>query len=201
MQSDQVLHFWLTNFNEYISFNFFKQFYKKKKLYVQGWRDTELSPAGDYRSVLVWYNTWHCFIHMYNYYRISITKLIRSPSSQINNILNLKYITDKTYKWPTSRMIPESAMRDKCPLDSMSEINCQGEIMPQPRIELVTPGLHIWCSIYTYWANRADQGIYTLIGSSNIHNYKRKLDCEAVLHAEVSKNHQYQVQNMEYLFL
>ena len=38
-------------------------------------------------------------------------------------------------------MITESAVRYKCPLDSMSKINCHGEIAPHPRIEPATPGL------------------------------------------------------------
>ena len=50
-------------------------------------------------------------------------------------------------------MISESAVRDKWPLDSMSEINYHGEIMPRPKIEPATPGLQIWCS--PFWANRA----------------------------------------------
>ena len=48
----------------------------------------------------------------------------------------------------------ESALRDKWPLDSMFEINCQGEITSRPWIVPATHGLQIGCSIY--WDNRAD---------------------------------------------
>ena len=40
-------------------------------------------------------------------------------------------------------MIFESVVRDKWPLDSMSEISCRGEITPRPRIEPATPELQI----------------------------------------------------------
>ena len=41
-----------------------------------------------------------------------------------------------------SHMISESVVRDKWPLDSMSEISCYGDILPHPRIEQVTPWFH-----------------------------------------------------------
>ena len=44
-------------------------------------------------------------------------------------------------------MIPESAVEDKWPLDSMSKINCHWEITPCQRIEPATPRLQIQCSI------------------------------------------------------
>ena len=44
-------------------------------------------------------------------------------------------------------MIIESAVRDKWPLDWMSEINCHGEIAPRPGIEAATPVLQIRCPV------------------------------------------------------
>ena len=46
-----------------------------------------------------------------------------------------------------------------CPLDSMSEINYQGEKAPCLRIEQATPGLQIRCS--PYLVNPADQKLLT----------------------------------------
>ena len=51
-------------------------------------------------------------------------------------------------------MIPESEVRDKCPTDSMSEINCHGKITPQPRITPVSPGLQIYRA---NWAGNNNQ--------------------------------------------
>ena len=56
-----------------------------------------------------------------------------------------------------SHMISESVVRDKWPLDSLSEINCPSSLSEfnnnsfAPSVtEPETPGLQIWCC--TYWA-------------------------------------------------
>ena len=52
-------------------------------------------------------------------------------------------------------MIFESSVKDKRPLDLMSEIKCHREIsplLPEDRASS-TPGLQSWC--YSYWANQA----------------------------------------------
>ena len=41
-----------------------------------------------------------------------------------------------------SHMIPESAVRDKWTLHSMSWAHCHGEITTRPKIKPATPGLH-----------------------------------------------------------
>ena len=52
-------------------------------------------------------------------------------------------------------MIFQSAVRDKNGLlDSMSMINCHGEVKPHMRIEPAVPELQIRCS--PYWANSKD---------------------------------------------
>ena len=51
-------------------------------------------------------------------------------------------------------MISEWAVRDKRPLETMSETSCHRELTPCPRNEPAIAWLQIRCS--TYWANRSD---------------------------------------------
>ena len=48
-------------------------------------------------------------------------------------------------------MTSESAARKKRPVNTMSEINCYKEIMPRPRIEIVTLIYFILKKIYLFF--------------------------------------------------
>ena len=139
----------------------------------------------------------HLFVHI---------SAVGSPN-RLSWITNQWSPISPQFTYYLSHIIFESVMRDKWPLDSMSEINCHGEITPRPRIEPASTGLQIRCITYranNYGKSRSPESNQTKINKRKLQSRLLSLSTRDnemcnISHVPLHQLERYSILNTKYI--